>query len=375
LRALILHNTLNSVGGGERVCLAVIEALKNAGWKVILATVEPTDWGRVERIVGRVVKPDVETSLLPFKVRMFGIYMRLLTYYFAWKVGKNCDLIINTHGDVLPIESHITYMHFPTFTLLKEQPVNIKYSQKWYWRAYFTPFEKIQGILVKRYLRKGLVLTNSRYSAKAIKKYTGRDATVIYPPVDVKSFLCEEDAGREDLVVSCGRYSPEKNYEFLLEVAERLEDVKFIVIGASSGKVSSSYYRKLAEIKRKKSLKNVQLLRDIPFKQQLEIYRKAKVYMHCMIGEHFGMAVVEAMASGLIPVVHKSGGVWEDIVECGKYGYGYENLDEAVRKIGEALSKANNLRKEIIKSSRRFTKQKFIKSFSDLLIRLGGWRE
>ena len=57
MKALILHNTLNSVGGGERVCLAVIEALKDAGWEVCLATVEPTDWSRVEKIVGRVVIP------------------------------------------------------------------------------------------------------------------------------------------------------------------------------------------------------------------------------------------------------------------------------------------------------------------------------
>ena len=105
MKALILHNTLNSVGGGERVCLAVIEALKDAGWEVCLATVEPTDWSRVEKIVGRVVKPDVEMSLFPFKVRMFGIYMRLLTYYFAIKAGKNCDLIIITHGDVFQLKA------------------------------------------------------------------------------------------------------------------------------------------------------------------------------------------------------------------------------------------------------------------------------
>jgi len=367
LKALILHNTLNSVGGGERVCLAVIEALKDADWEVCLATVEPTDWSRVEKIVGRVVKPDVEMSLFPFKVRMFGIYMRLLTYYFAKKAGKNCDLIINTHGDVLPIESNITYMHFPTFTLLKEQPVNIKYSQKWYWKVYFTPYEKIQDFLVKRYLRSCLVLTNSRYSAKAIKKHTGKDAIVIYPPVDIESFLCEEDTEREDLVVSCGRYSQEKNYEFLLGAAERLKDIKFIIIGASSGKTSSPYYRKLEEIKRKKGLKNVQLLRDVPFKQQLEIYRRAKIYMHCMVGEHFGISVVEAMASGLIPVVHKSGGVWEDIVEHGKYGYGYENLGEAMQRVKDAIDNADKLRKTVTKSSERFSKEKFMKSFTSTL--------
>jgi len=35
------------------------------------------------------------------------------------------------------------------------------------------------------------------------------------------------------------------------------------------------------------------------------------------------------MAAGLIPVVHRSGGPWTDIVEFGKYGFGFSNLEEA----------------------------------------------
>jgi glycosyltransferase involved in cell wall biosynthesis len=35
----------------------------------------------------------------------------------------------------------------------------------------------------------------------------------------------------------------------------------------------------------------------------LSIIRESRVYFHPMVGEHFGMAVLEAMAAGLIPVV------------------------------------------------------------------------
>ena len=49
--------------------------------------------------------------------------------------------------------------------------------------------------------------------------------------------------------------------------------------------------------------------------------------------EHYGISVVEAMSYGLVPVVPESGGPWEDIIEHGRYGYGFNSVDEAVEKI------------------------------------------
>lgn len=40
----------------------------------------------------------------------------------------------------------------------------------------------------------------------------------------------------------------------------------------------------------------------------------AKIGLHTMWNEHFGIGVVEYMAAGLIPVAHKSGGPKFDIV-------------------------------------------------------------
>jgi hypothetical protein len=124
VRVAVVHNSLDSAGGGERLCLRTIHALQNAGHEVLLATVEPTDWDRVERIMGETVRPDAEFSLLPFKLRLFGIYLRLLTTFPASSVRKQYDLLINTHGDVLPISADITCMHYPTFALVKETPAN-----------------------------------------------------------------------------------------------------------------------------------------------------------------------------------------------------------------------------------------------------------
>ncbi len=358
----VIHNSMNNAGGAEKVCLVIIEALKRSGYEVELATTEPTDWSRLSRIIGTVMKPDKEMILLPYKIRVFGIYLRLLSNLYARKLRKKVNLIINTNAEILQIQSDIIYLHFPMFALLKETPTNVKYTRSLGWKIYFKPYEWIQGHLVRKLLEKSLILTNSNYSAKAIKKYTGKDAVVLYPPVDVESFLCDTD-NRKDIVVSCGRYSPEKNYEFMLEVAARMRDTEFIIMGGSSGNVSTSYYKKIESIKQEKDLHNVKLLKDVPVQQQIEIYKTANVYLHCMIGEHFGLAVVEAMASGLIPIVHRSGGAWEDIVEYGKCGYGYENLDEAVDAINNVKNSSDAFRKQIIERSKTFSKRRFMEGF------------
>jgi len=106
----------------------MIEALKDSGYEVILGTAEPTNWDKVEKTVGMTVRPDMELSLLKARMRIFGIYMRLLTTFLALKMRRECDIVVNTHGDILFADSDIIYMHYLTFAILRETPVNIKYS-------------------------------------------------------------------------------------------------------------------------------------------------------------------------------------------------------------------------------------------------------
>ena len=63
--------------------------------------------------------------------------------------------------------------------------------------------------------------------------------------------------------------------------------------------------------------------------------------------EHFGISVVEAMANGCVPMVHRSGGPWLDILEQkqGKYGYAYETPEEASKYI-DLLINNEDLRRE-----------------------------
>lgn len=369
MKACVVHNTLNSVGGGERVCLAVIEALKEIGYNVTLVTVEPTDWIKVESMIGAgsIIRPDEEEPIAPFRVRSFGIYMRLLTFLKLLDKSK-WSLIVNTHGDVLPISSDIIYMHYPTFALLRETPVNLKYQKSLFWRVYFTPYEAIQGMLAKR-MKCRVLLTNSEYSADAIRRHTGVNAMILYPPVEIEDFLKVSDiTEREDIVVLCGRFSPEKNYELALDIAQELPHIDFKIIGASSGKISQAYFNKLRKIIEEKRLKNVELLRDVPRSRQIGIYSKSKVFLHTMIGEHFGIAIVESMAAGLVPVVHRSGGAWNDIIFKGKYGFGFSTRDEVVEVLSKAIKGYQRFSKIAVERAKKFSKTKFKEEFKKIVL-------
>jgi len=358
--ACVLHGSLNSVGGGERVALALLELLRDMGFDTTLVTTEPTDWDRVSRITGYNVRPDREYPVFPFRVRYFGIYTRMLTGYKLRKLRKRglCDISVNTHGDIIPEEADITYMHFPTFALLETRYANEKYSKSLFWKLYFKPYAWIQRRMARRFKTR-ILLTNSEYSRQAIERYLGMSAEIVYPPVDIDEFLAVSDStAREQRVVSCGRYTPEKRYEDVLRVASTLRGVEFTIMGAVSGKVSKPYIEKLREIKRRKGLDNVELLVDVPRDEQVGIYGRSKVFLHAMRGEHFGIAVVEAMASGLVPVVHMSGGSWNDILDRGRYGFGYTGRD-ITRAVLDALHLYYDYRRSVVERAKLYSKQVF----------------
>ncbi len=92
----------------------------------------------------------------------------------------------------------------------------------------------------------------------------------------------------------------------------------------------------------------MKLLANAPINELLKNLSRAKVYLHVMPYDHFGISVVEAMASGCVPVVHRSGGPWLDILggQQGEYGFGYDSAEEAAGFI-DRLVNNESLRSEM----------------------------
>jgi len=364
-------------GGAQRVCLKIIEALKEANHQVALITLTKTDWPKVEKTLGKITKPDEEIVLLKRNFSGFDVYKPLLAAVMVPYIKRkfNIKMLINSQADTLPINSDILYVHYPTFSEFEKVDINKKYSRSIFWRVYISLF-KLLHYFFANYLKSGILVTNSNYSKKAIRKYVDSSCFVIYPPVEVNAFAkATFNSERQNKVVSCGRYSPEKNYENVIEVAKGLKDVDFAVVGSFSGKKSLNYYKKLCSTLSAQKLVNVDLLKAVEFNDLLQLYGKSKIYLHSMKDEHFGIVVVEAMAAGLVPVVFQGGGPWEDILKAkqGHYGFSYKTSAEAISII-EMLLANENLRREIAERNISYTKEfsddvfkeKFIKLFDKL---------
>ena len=92
--------------------------------------------------------------------------------------------------------------------------------------------------------------------------------------------------------------------------------------------------------------KRLQIESTIEFKikkprdEIVEIFSKAKVAIHTMRNEHFGIAVVELMASGIITIAHKSAGPLEDIIGGTDVPVGYlaENEDDYAMFVEMAMN-------------------------------------
>ena len=97
---------------------------------------------------------------------------------------------------------------------------------------------------------------------------------------------------------------------------------------------------------------------DAPFSLIQEYLQKASVSVNGMYAEHFGIGNVEGLAAGLVPVVHKSGGPYLDIVvpwEGKETGFHAENEEEYARAFKTVSEMQDDERLEMRLRGRRST--------------------
>jgi alpha-1,2-mannosyltransferase len=193
------------------------------------------------------------------------------------------------------------------------------------------------------------MLVNSSFIKSIVSASLKAEALILSPPVDVQYFLrSDKKIDRADTIITLSGYSPKRHLEKIPEIASRLNFGDFLIIGKTD-EYSFLTIKNLKVITKQYGVEGrVHLLANISRSKLRKALLEAKLYLHTMPNEHFGTAIVEAMASGCIPIVHKSGGPWLDILEQtqGKYGYAYETPEEASKYIDFLLNQ-ETLRKEV----------------------------
>lgn len=339
---LVIHRVTRAVSGEGRVVRSSAEVLREKGVNARLVTFSPPlddlglEWN----------------SLIPFHIRLFDRYQRFLVYY---AVKRNpAEVILNLTGVPIPLSSvgtHILYAVAPEFS-----SVPSKYNSSLIWNLYLLPLRTLIPKL-REEARKAVVISNSRYSAKAFEDTYGVRSEVIYPPVDVDRFSRAYHERGGDYVITIGRFEEGKRLENSILLAKE-SGLPLVIVGASE---SETYPNKLRRIIKRLEAP-VKIFPNASEEELVNIVKGASAYFHPTPGEHFGIPIIEAMAAGLVPVVPKQSGGAEVVPE-----FSYSNMEEALSMIKNAFSAPPEIRKEMRERANQFRKERFKKRIWDKL--------
>lgn len=197
-------------------------------------------------------------------------------------------------------------------------------------------------------------IANSNYIAKRINKVYGRDADVIYPPVDVDKFQLNKQ--KDDYYLIVARFVPYKKVDVVVKAFSKMPDKKLIVIG--SGPDEEKIKRLAAG--------------NIDFKgyqgenELTKFMQNAKAFIYAA-EEDFGITIVEAQAAGTPVIAYGLGGANETVIQ-GKTGILFpdQTADSIITAVNKFETDTDNFDPEFIHShAQQFSRDVFEKRIKE----------
>jgi len=309
-RVAVLHNTLDGRGGADAVCLHVCEALQSRH-DVTLVTLSRSSLADLNALFDteadvRVHRPrgtDLACRAFDALPDRFGPQLAarsvLLRRLFA-PLAPGFDAAVSTANEfALPLPS-LQYVHFPQFnrrhTAVGETP---RLDSLW---------SRLAGVGDRTLPADARLLANSAWTADAVESIYGRRPGVLFPPVDPPADP-RPWAERETGIVVLGRLAPDKRPLRAVDIVDgvraRGHDLHLHLVGSSSS-IYADYARRVAAAAADRSY--VHLDRDAPRERVEELLGTHRYGLNCKPAEHFGMAVAEYVAAGMVAFAPDAGG-------------------------------------------------------------------
>ena len=341
----IIQSLVGAGGGNDMVLFSLIKAIQDKHQVTLYTTTKPlVDISKY--------KIKVKT-LLPFRLKMFGLYQRVFDSKLAKKSIGN-DLTIVLAGDMVIPATKTQKMIVYSQNNYEELRIPVKYT-KFPWKLYGMPYFKM-AIKARKKIKQYNIdyIVPSEYIGQQVKLLLGSDSTVINPPVNTKEFKVAEKTKQ---IMNVGRYSPEKGQEFLVEATSKTKHI--LTLFGSTSKATEYYYNKIAE---KCNQLGYKCYVNEPRSIMIEELSKHKIFFAAS-AETFGIAVVEAMASGCIPIVPNNTANRET-VPYPALRYAPNSPEDAAKKLNEAiLGKHDHLLKLLYWKSKEFDESIFQEKF------------
>jgi glycosyltransferase involved in cell wall biosynthesis len=147
--------------------------------------------------------------------------------------------------------------------------------------------------------RPDFIVTNSNYTKANIKKYYKRDATVIFPPVDVDRFKTGSSSGQRHGFVIAGRQTPYKRFDLAIEACDAMK-IPLVVIGDGPD------HKRLERL----SGRSTTFLTNVNDNDIVDHFQTALGFI-LPNADDFGIVAVEALAAGTPVIAYKQGGALE----------------------------------------------------------------
>jgi len=365
VKVALTHDYLREYGGAERVLEVIHEMFPEA--PVYTAYYNPEKMGENGK---RFKDWDIRTSWfqrMPFANKLLSPFRIFAPMMFESFDMSEYDLVISSSSAVYfaksvitkPETLHISYIHTPP-RFLYGYTTSFNYKKHWWTRIggeIINHFLRIYDFEVSQ--RPDILLGNSQNVVNRIKKFYRRDATVLYPPVE----LGEIKSKKGQYFLALNRLVRGKGTEVIVATFTKL-GLPLKVVG------TGPELEALKEI----AGKNVEFINWVPDEQRLEILAEATALILASEDEDFGITAVEAQSVGTPVIAARAGGYLETVLE-GKTGEFYtpgylgdyntyvdpvsvKNLSAVLEKFDPKNYKTEDLRKNAEKYSKEnFKKQ------------------
>ncbi len=303
MRVALVHDWLTGMRGGEK-CLEVFCELFPEARIFTLLHVR----GRISR---RIAAMPIETSGLS---RLPGVsrYYRLLLPLFPWLIQRfdlrGHDLVLScSHCVATGVRApsgglHIAYILTPmryVWDLYGDYfgPDRVGRLQRGVMRLLRHRLQRWDALVATRVDH---CVAISRHVADRVKRHYGREATVIYPPVETARFRLGKGPGEFYLVVSA--FAPYKRIDLAVNACNVLgRPLKVVGTGQEERRL-----RALAG-------PTVEFLGWRPDEEVADLYARCRALLFPGV-EDFGITPLEAMACGRPVIAYAKGGALETIV-------------------------------------------------------------
>ena len=377
MKVALVCDWLTNVGGAEKVLLELHRLYPEA--PIYTSKYDPSgiDWFR---------DAEVRTGWLQrFPTGMRRVLGPFRQWYFSHLDLSEYDLIISVTGAEAKAVKSGKWLHAQGKKAVNPNGVHISYCHvptQYYWQMYddyvrnpgfgvLNPFVRFFFKLLVRPLRKAdlkaaqrpdYFVTISEYAREAIKKYYGREATVIHPPVEIEDFTIKNEKsqireGKGDYYIVTSRQVNWKRLDLAVKAC-MMTQRRLLVIG------EGPEHKKLVKLAEGSGL--VDFLPVMKKKKLAGYLAGAKGYLFPSL-EPFGIAPVEALAAGCPVIAYGVGGARDYVVD-GVNGVLFDS--QTAKSLAEAILKFEKMkfnREKVSKSVKDFGVKRFDKEIKEFV--------